>query len=262
MPPPHQRIAIGGGPLRVAVDHDLQKGHYDQCHGCRHPITEDDKASPHYVAGVSCPHCVDEYSQERRRAFAERQKQGGNAQRKKIVGDFAFAIWDRHARRLFLARDRFGIRPLFVARSGGVLLFASEMKALLDHCVSIEEFPPGHVFDTRETAPRPYYRRPWQEADRIDEENTVIIAGFGWRGIFVAFLVFSTLSVAWLTIRQPETLPRAARRPLDAAALLAGAREALGHSGPGARGQGRLFGELGEERAGPRHGRILAWIVL
>lgn len=46
-------------------------------------------------------------------------------------GQFAFAIWDRNKRHLFLARDRFGIRPLYVARSGDVLLFGSEMKALL-----------------------------------------------------------------------------------------------------------------------------------
>lgn len=45
-------------------------------------------------------------------------------------GQFAFAIWDRNNRRLFLARDRFGIRPLFMARHKGRFLFGSEVKAL------------------------------------------------------------------------------------------------------------------------------------
>ncbi len=57
--------------------------------------------------------------------------------------------------------------------------------------------------------------------------GAAIIAGFGWRSIFVAFIVFSVVSVGWLTIRQPETLPPEARSPLKAARLLAAAREAL-----------------------------------
>ncbi len=55
----------------------------------------------------------------------------GDACVERFNGQFAFAIWDRQARRLFLARDRFGIRPLFVARAGGTLVFGSEIKALL-----------------------------------------------------------------------------------------------------------------------------------
>ncbi|MCG7544647.1 rhodanese-related sulfurtransferase [Pseudoalteromonas sp. MM17-2] len=60
---------------RVAVDHDLNKGQYDQCHACRMPITEGDKQKPQYMQGVSCHHCHDSLSEEQRQRFAERQKQ-------------------------------------------------------------------------------------------------------------------------------------------------------------------------------------------
>ncbi len=60
---------------RVAVDHDLEKGSYDQCHGCRHPITEEDKQSPFYMPGVSCPRCYHDQTPEQRQRFTERQKQ-------------------------------------------------------------------------------------------------------------------------------------------------------------------------------------------
>lgn len=60
---------------RVAVDHTLEKGSYDQCHGCRHPITQEDKVSAHYIVGVSCPRCYSKLTEVQKMRFNERQKQ-------------------------------------------------------------------------------------------------------------------------------------------------------------------------------------------
>ncbi len=60
---------------RVAVDHKLEKGQYDQCNACRFPITEEDKQSEHYIVGVSCHHCHDKSTQEQKARYAERERQ-------------------------------------------------------------------------------------------------------------------------------------------------------------------------------------------
>ena len=51
----------------------------------------------------------------------------------RIDGDFAFAIWDARQRRLLLARDRLGVKPLYFAVLPGAFLFGSEIKAILAH---------------------------------------------------------------------------------------------------------------------------------
>ena len=67
---------------RVAVNHQLEKGSYDQCFACRFPIDDDQKQSPHYLPGVSCPRCVNAHTEQQKGRFAERQRQIGLAKRR------------------------------------------------------------------------------------------------------------------------------------------------------------------------------------
>lgn len=60
---------------RVSVGHGLQPGPYDLCRSCRHPVGDAERASPHYVKGVSCPQCFDRKTEAQKRGFAERERQ-------------------------------------------------------------------------------------------------------------------------------------------------------------------------------------------
>ena len=60
---------------RVSVGHDLQPGHFQLCRSCRHPLSDEDKQSPLFQDGVSCPRCHDSLTPEQRRKFSERQRQ-------------------------------------------------------------------------------------------------------------------------------------------------------------------------------------------
>lgn len=82
----------------------------------------------------------------------------------RLNGIFAFVLHDAERGRYVIARDHLGIVPLYTGRDAdGTLHVASEMKALVPVCDSVEEFPPGHVLDSEVGEPVRYYRRPWRE---------------------------------------------------------------------------------------------------
>jgi UPF0176 protein len=84
---------------RVAVNHQLEKGHYDQCHACRYPISDEDKKNEAYVPGVSCPRCADRPKDQQER-YLEREKQHQLAKMRgesHIGGEVAHTIIERRA---------------------------------------------------------------------------------------------------------------------------------------------------------------------
>jgi asparagine synthase (glutamine-hydrolysing) len=87
----------------------------------------------------------------------------------RLNGIFAFVLYDAARRRYLVARDHLGIVPLYTGRDEeGNLYVASEMKALVPVCRTVEEFPPGHVLDSEAGEPRPWYRRAWRDFDAVD----------------------------------------------------------------------------------------------
>jgi UPF0176 protein len=87
---------------RVTVNHQLERGQYDQCHACRRPITEDDKQRPEYERGVSCHQCIDTLTDEQRARFAERERQVRLARERgeaHVGGEAARIIAERKARK-------------------------------------------------------------------------------------------------------------------------------------------------------------------
>ncbi|MBI2214363.1 MAG: asparagine synthase B [Acidobacteria bacterium] len=85
-----------------------------------------------------------------------------------LNGIFAFVLYDVERDRYVIGRDHLGVVPLYTGRDEeGRLYVASEMKALVPVCRSIEEFPPGHVLDSEDGTPRRWYARSWRAFEAV-----------------------------------------------------------------------------------------------
>lgn len=94
-----------------------------------------------------------------------------------LQGMFAFVLYDETAGRYLIARDPIGIIPLYYGFDEEHRLYvASEMKALVNVCNVVSEFPPGHYWMSDNEGPQPYYQRPWQEFSTVENAETSVKA--------------------------------------------------------------------------------------
>lgn len=90
----------------------------------------------------------------------------------RLVGDFAFVIYDEEDNTIFAARDHMGINPMYVGTDReGRFYIASEMKALVKVCDSVKEFPPRHYLYTKggDYEFKQYYFRDWTEYENVKD---------------------------------------------------------------------------------------------
>lgn len=90
----------------------------------------------------------------------------------RLVGDFAFVIYDEEDNTIFAARDHMGINPMYVGTDReGRFYIASEMKALVKVCDSVKEFPPRHYIYTKggDYEFKQYYFRDWTEYENVKD---------------------------------------------------------------------------------------------
>ena len=92
----------------------------------------------------------------------------------RLVGDFAFVIYDEEDNTIFAARDHMGINPMYVGTdSEGRFYIASEMKALVKICDSVKEFPPRHYIYSKggDYSFKQYYTRDWKDYENVKNDT-------------------------------------------------------------------------------------------
>lgn len=86
----------------------------------------------------------------------------------KLSGIFAFALYDSEKDVYIICRDEIGVIPLYQGwDKEGHYYVASELKALEGECVTIEEFPNGHYFYSKDEKPVRWYKRDWESYDAV-----------------------------------------------------------------------------------------------
>ena len=73
---------------RVTVDNELKKGKYEQCHGCRQPLTKRETKLKSYKKGISCKYCYNKRTLDQKRRSEMRQSQINKAESKKVNHPF------------------------------------------------------------------------------------------------------------------------------------------------------------------------------
>lgn len=86
----------------------------------------------------------------------------------KLSGIFAFSLYDSENDVYLVARDEIGVIPLYQGwNKAGRFYVASELKALEGECQTIEEFPNGHYFYSKDEKPVRWYKREWENFDAV-----------------------------------------------------------------------------------------------
>jgi len=90
-----------------------------------------------------------------------------------LRGMFAFCLYDNDRDFWMVARDPIGIIPLYFGYDANdQLIVASEMKALMDVCNQVHEFPPGHVWTSEQAEPQRWHQRDWESFEAVENATT------------------------------------------------------------------------------------------
>jgi asparagine synthase (glutamine-hydrolysing) len=139
---------------------------------------------------------------------------------RKSVGMFALGLWDREERKLFLARDRFGEKPLYYGRAGKDFLFASELKAIRAHpdfSGTIDREALG-IFAARGYVPAP--RSIFREISKLEPGTILTVDGEETRQPTIErYWSYRTVVESGLANSLPDE--EAARQELESALIAA-----------------------------------------